>query len=456
MRENFWRGGAAGALGLLLLVGAWLVGCAPVAPAEPTLCPQATPEHLQVDPVTSPTDQLSQVVTVHMGNLDVVTISTESGVFTGTGSPAQVDVTLLPDTVHHLHVEARVKETWQGGCPYGGYTLQTTRDRAGDLLVIEQGQPGPPRPSGAVIGPENALQLAQLFSLTPDARLATDFSFRGNQELISVGYAEKIFRWNLSTGEEIDPLGEGLPEAEALCVAASAEGKLVATGGTADDPSVRLWDVDTGETTLLGRHTSLLSAVAFDASGARLVSGDRADTFRVWDVASRQEVAVFQGDVPKRAQAFSGFHWLGADTLIAGASDAIYWWDVEGRRLLERIARPSQAAFLVEVAFSPDGRRLAAVAQDGYVYLWSRDAGWVAWPAEPGAQLSHVAFSPDGRLVAATSFEGELVLWESATGERLVTLPVSLGDIAALQFSPDGRTLAVGGWDSPIGLWGVP
>ena len=46
-------------------------------------CPQATPELLQVEPVTSPTDLLAQAITVRMGNCEAVTITAESGTFTG-------------------------------------------------------------------------------------------------------------------------------------------------------------------------------------------------------------------------------------------------------------------------------------------------------------------------------------------------------------------------------------
>ena len=137
-----------------------------------TLCPQATPELLAVDPVTSPTDQLSQVVKVYIGNGEAVTITTVSGVFVATGnfssaSPANVTVTLLPNTSHDLTVQARVRRVGGiGGCTYGGYTLTTTRDRAGNPLRIVQTQPTLPpgvTPSitpSATLKPETATPTA--------------------------------------------------------------------------------------------------------------------------------------------------------------------------------------------------------------------------------------------------------------------------------------------------------
>ena len=158
----------------LLLVAIMLASCFPVPTAEsdqqdplpsptmtetqpspaaitPTLCPFATAEPLWVEPVTSPTDQLSQVITVYIGNGEEVTIKTESGTFTVAGefnhhsNPALVEITLLPNTVHHLEVTASVKSglTGPGDCLYGGYILTTTNDKNGAPLIIAQGAATP-------------------------------------------------------------------------------------------------------------------------------------------------------------------------------------------------------------------------------------------------------------------------------------------------------------------------
>jgi hypothetical protein len=108
------------------------------------MCPQATPEPLQVEPVTSPTNQTSQVITVRIGNGDSVTVTGESGSFTVTGdfsisNPALVTVPLLANTTHHLTVSAHVRSiVGPNGCGYGNYTLTTSHDRLGAPLTIVQ------------------------------------------------------------------------------------------------------------------------------------------------------------------------------------------------------------------------------------------------------------------------------------------------------------------------------
>jgi len=149
-----------------LFVSAILVSCLPASPSPipsststeiaqpvskititPTFCPPPTPEPLWVDPVTSPTDSLTQIITVYIGNGEEVTIETESGTFTVAGqfnhhtNPAVLEIILLPNTVHHLEVTAKVRSglTGLGNCTYGGYILRTTYDKNGAPLIIVQG-----------------------------------------------------------------------------------------------------------------------------------------------------------------------------------------------------------------------------------------------------------------------------------------------------------------------------
>ena len=96
-----------------------------------------------MDPVTSPTNELTQMIVVGMGNMKEATVITESGTFTGssTADTVRITIDLLPDVVHSLEVKAVVREIDRGGCSYVGYTLSTTKDAQGEPLTIEQVSP---------------------------------------------------------------------------------------------------------------------------------------------------------------------------------------------------------------------------------------------------------------------------------------------------------------------------
>jgi WD40 repeat protein len=63
-----------------------------------------------------------------------------------------------------------------------------------------------------------------------------------------------------------------------------------------------------------------------------------------------------------------------------------------------------------------------------------------------------IAFTRDGRTVAAGSFEGGVVVWDLATGRRLGSF-TNRGQVSQVAFSSDGRRLAVGSWDGTVTIW---
>jgi WD40 repeat protein len=105
------------------------------------------------------------------------------------------------------------------------------------------------------------------------------------------------------------------------------------------------------------------------------------------------------------------------------------------------------------VAFSPDGKLLAAGSANGRVRLWT-----------VGGRLLHVldghrgliwslAFAADGKTLATAGEDGTARLWELATGRERARLTGHRGDVFAVAFAPDGSTLATGGAHGRALLW---
>ena len=107
------------------------------------------------------------------------------------------------------------------------------------------------------------------------------------------------------------------------------------------------------------------------------------------------------------------------------------------------------------VAFSPDGRTVAAGSYAGGVRLWD-----VAGPGTPRAisqplkqpgprivtpTFYGLAFSPDGHLLAGISSDGVLWLWDVAdpAHPRLLSDSFTSSGYRSFAFSPDGHTLAI-------------
>jgi WD40 repeat protein len=106
------------------------------------------------------------------------------------------------------------------------------------------------------------------------------------------------------------------------------------------------------------------------------------------------------------------------------------------------------------VAFSPDGKLLAAGDSEGLVRLWE-----VATARQNAILKGHkdkvmaVAFSVDGKLLASGGDDKTVRLWDVATGKEKCVLKGHQNTVGFVAFSPDGKTLASSSWDYRVRLW---
>ncbi len=70
--------------------------------------------------------------------------------------------------------------------------------------------------------------------------------------------------------------------------------------------------------------------------------------------------------------------------------------------------------------------------------------------------IASLAFSPDGRSVAAADIRGTIVLWDVSSRQPLGVALQTHHLVNSVAYSPDGRTLAAGNGDNgTVGLWDV-
>jgi WD40 repeat protein len=283
------------------------------------------------------------------------------------------------------------------------------------------------------------------------------------------------------------------PPGAVYTVVHSPDGHMLAAGNV-HPRLVRLWDVsDPSRPVALGRPVpvdrsvdSILS-LAFSPDGRVLAVGGhtshngdagsagfvdlwsltspshpvllgrpKSPAIRGWDAAASIESLAFSPD---------------GRTLAAGwHAGLVSLWDVTRPDDVKPVGAPRVLGcpdvFSHRIAFSPDGRTLAAGNQNTTVSLWNtvdpdNPAPRGAPLTGPEDPVNAVAFSPDGRTLAAGDSGGTVTLWDTADPNRPVRLRKSLtganGSIFSLVFSPDGHTLAAAG-DNELGsiaLWDI-
>jgi WD40 repeat protein len=264
----------------------------------------------------------------------------------------------------------------------------------------------------------------------------------------------------LVTGLAFSPDGRWLASASMRLDVA----KIFKTGSLSAAPldgEVKVWDAAAGK---LVRTLRGLGGVAFSPDGRLLVAGTADGRTAVWDAATGAEASeplpARRGSATQFAfspdgKALAVRYW-GLSAKAGGLPEVtggLTVWDLPGRRpLFSREGLQSQGG----VAFSPDGGRLAAAADQEVKVLDARDGREILGLRGHGTKVGSVAFSPDGRLLASAG--GQIVkVWDATTGKELHTLRGHSGGVEALAFAPtrDGpaRRLASAGDDATVNLW---
>jgi RNA polymerase sigma factor (sigma-70 family) len=108
--------------------------------------------------------------------------------------------------------------------------------------------------------------------------------------------------------------------------------------------------------------------------------------------------------------------------------------------------------FVQALAYSPDGKMIAAVGAGRAITLWDAATGKEIHQFPNRGQPQHLAFSPDGKMLATTSTP-ECHLWDVATGKELKTLKGHQNGLSGVAFSPDSKTVATVSYDGTLRLW---
>jgi len=157
--------------------------------------------------------------------------------------------------------------------------------------------------------------------------------------------------------------------------------------------------------------------------------------------------------------------------ILASGGDNIILWDFSDPNNPSQIVKleGNLISSVFSLAFSPDGRKLAAGYWDinflseiniptNTIILWD-----ISNPTSPaqlaaiegnGYSVNSVSFSPDGEILASGSDDGIITLWNLSDPTSPSQLANFEGNKASfvlnVAFSPDGETLASGYWDNRV------
>jgi len=206
------------------------------------------------------------------------------------------------------------------------------------------------------------------------------------------------------------------------------------------DGAVRLWNPRTGQLKGILRLPVRLTSLAWSPQGRTLALGGIDGGIHLYHLGSRQwqEVRGHQDWVQALAWSPDGKH------LASGSDDrSVRVWALGPAGSSPRQVRAWDAASGLPLRVPPPGEPAGATA---------RPAG-VAPQTDRPAWVHSVAWSPDGKRLAAGGWDRLVRIWDVPTGRPGRTLRGHAEKVLAVAWSPDGNALASAGGDYTIRLW---
>jgi len=240
----------------------------------------------------------------------------------------------------------------------------------------------------------------------------------------------------------------------------SSDGGFVAIGGS--DGRVRIYETETGKELVppIPAHAEDITALAMSPDESLLASGagHTDTTIKLWEVKTGNQVACLMGHTAWIVGL--AFSPDGKTLASASADQTIRLWDVDKKQPVGVLRGHRSEVW--DVAFLPDGKTLVSAGKDGEVCFWStrpkpRQESFVMRPisirAEATTSSRYAAFSMDSQSFVTLDRDGAVVRWDTATVKPFGQLTALGTNNDGVLFSPNGRLLVAGDRTGIIKVW---
>lgn len=223
------------------------------------------------------------------------------------------------------------------------------------------------------------------------------------------------------------------------CIGYSRDGERLISGSL--DKSVRVWEVTTGlQASVFTQHTQTIVGAAFFGDGENAISADSDGLINVWEIGARKILRAWEIGSTTTSLAVHPTQPIAA---IGTASGAVSVWNIAtGQRVHSRSIDYAVGG----LAFSPDGKLLAAFGERPTIGVWktaellaSSDTPSVMTLSGHSGAVTGVSFSPDSMRLVSCSRDQSVRMFDLVSGYELMNLGEAKGTENAILFCADGK-----------------
>eukprot|EP00854_Cymbomonas_tetramitiformis_P022495 gene22495-27148_t len=230
-----------------------------------------------------------------------------------------------------------------------------------------------------------------------------------------------------------------------ISVAVDNQG-LVAS--SALDSAIRVWDIKSGATvSQIDAPPAELWSIAFNPSvpGTQITAaGGAAACVNVWGLESKETVATFSLPPPGHDKDKTGQFVLSVayskdgKRLAAGAMDgSVAIFDVQTCSLLHLLKGHRMPVRALD--FSPDSRHVITACDDMHIHMYDVEhASLIGAMSGHNSWVLDVAYNPDGSGFVSSSSDRTIRVWDAQARASTQTHSLHTDSVWSLAFRPDG------------------
>ncbi len=277
-------------------------------------------------------------------------------------------------------------------------------------------------------------------------------AFSRDGQILAAGRYQEVHLWDISAGNLMSTFkaDQGWiyavafsPDQKTLASVSGKGGRIRPTPVILLDPlaprhlvrhTIQLWDIKTGATRLTFPVNTLpITTLEFSSDGTKLLIVSEQGFIDVYDSATGHR------------EKFSRSPFV---------HDAI-----RNTYRFRTLAFSSDGKIFATGGRNSDDRGLHDIA-DAEIQLWKADTGHRLHTFNsPGRWVNLLVFSPDGKTLASVGDDGDwwhkIFIWDLENRRLLSVITTGKRGIMALQFAPDSVTLASGHTDGAVRLWDI-
>ena len=257
--------------------------------------------------------------------------------------------------------------------------------------------------------------------------------------------------WDVERGETLKTISSSYGFVSA---AWSRDGKRLATGN--QEGELTVWEIDNLDVFYTTKaHKSIIGSINWSINGNRLVSGSDDQILRIWNTSNWKEIISLEGHQEWITVAI----WsMDGNNIISGGfgGELISWDALKGTKVNTYVGHKAP---IYDLVWLQAIHGFASSSDDGTICIWNIDSTKPSKIIEGHSGRVHgLTISPNGNLLASKSADNTIRLWNTQTWETVAELTEKAFNhgYTGIAFHPEFSRLATLGKDSKIiRIWDI-